>query len=95
MSTAPLPPGLRPGGAAEIERDLEQPSIGVSAAKSQVFDLADFRFRRAVTRPHRLSEQPAITSIGTTADSAWRNSEPPSLNDSGVHRLRSICASSI
>jgi hypothetical protein len=58
VSTAPLPPGLRPGGAVEIERDLEHPSIRVSADKSQVFDLADLRFQRAVARLHRLGERP-------------------------------------
>ena len=37
MSETPLPPGLRPGGAAEIERDLERPLTEISADQSQGF----------------------------------------------------------
>ena len=52
MNAAPLPPGLRPGGAAEIERALEQPLNTISADKSQA--LARLRRQRHVEQIHRL-----------------------------------------
>ena len=52
MSTAPIPPGLRPGGAAEIERALEQPLNTISADKSQA--LARLRRQHHVEQIHRL-----------------------------------------
>ena len=52
MTGAPLPPGLRPGGAAEIERALEQPLNTISADKSQA--LARLRRQRHVEQIHRL-----------------------------------------
>ena len=52
MTGAPLPPGLRPGGAAEIETGQEQPVDAISAAKSQA--LARLRRQRQVERIHRL-----------------------------------------
>ena len=60
MREIPRRPGLRPGRAAEIERALEQPSIKVSAVKSQAqhIDLDDIRFRHAVNRLHGLGERP-------------------------------------
>jgi hypothetical protein len=35
MTGAPLPPGLRPGGAADIESGLEHPLVNPSRSKSQ------------------------------------------------------------
>ena len=52
MTGAPLPPGLRPGGAAEIERALEQPLNTISADKSQA--LARLRRQHHVEQIHRL-----------------------------------------
>ena len=48
MSTAPLPPGLRPGGAADCESGLELRFFDTSADQSQA--LARLRHQRAVVR---------------------------------------------
>ena len=52
MTKAPRPPGLRPGGAAEIETGLEQPVYTVSAAQSQA--LLRLRRQREVARICRI-----------------------------------------
>jgi hypothetical protein len=59
MSCAPLPPGLRPGGAADVNSGREHRSYGISATESQgTADLADFRLQRAVAKLHRLGPRP-------------------------------------
>jgi hypothetical protein len=50
MNEGPLPPDLRPGSAAEIEKDLEHPFIKVSADQSQ--HLARPRQQREVALIH-------------------------------------------
>jgi hypothetical protein len=55
MSAAPRPPGLRPGGAAGIDRTgLEHPVNTISAGQSQPIplDLGEIRFQREVKRLH-------------------------------------------
>ena len=52
MTAAPLPPGSRPGGAAEIETGLEQPVNRDFLPKSQA--LARLRRQRHVEQVHRL-----------------------------------------
>ena len=41
MSAWPLPPGLRPGGAVDIENGLDNPVSKSSAAALQVSDALD------------------------------------------------------
>ena len=52
MTAAPLPPGSRPGGAAEIETGLEEPVNRDFLPKSQA--LARLRRQRHVEQLHRL-----------------------------------------
>ena len=61
MSTAPIPPGLRPGGAAEIERVLEHPVNTISAGQTQ--QRRRLRPQRQIERIHFLGARVLIELV--------------------------------
>jgi hypothetical protein len=75
MIAAPLPPGLRPGGAADVETGLEHPLFTTPAAQSQAFvrSRSSWRDRIKVHPAADLFPRPSATEGDALADDINKN----------------------
>jgi hypothetical protein len=75
MTAAPLPPGLRPGGAADVETGLEHPLFTTPAAQSQAFvrSRPSWRDQIKVHPAADLFPRPSATEGDALADDINKN----------------------